>query len=124
MLGTCYAAGILTYGLILVLPGYGLGLVLVFLNGAFIAAQAPTMYAITSAKFGSRAATAIPLIDAIGVLGGFATPALVGALADLYGLRTVLWFVPVLGILLVLIVFAWELFDRRQLASPTTPGTD
>ena len=44
LLGICYAAGILMYGLILVIPGYRIGLVLVFLNGAFIAAQAPTMY--------------------------------------------------------------------------------
>jgi fucose permease len=114
LLGTCYAAGILMYALVLVIPGYKIGLALVFLNGAFIAAQAPTMYAITSAKFGRRAATAIPLIDAIGIFGGFATPALVGALADRFGLGTVLWFVPALGIILVVIVFAWEILDRSE----------
>lgn len=114
LLGMCYAAGILMYVLILVVPGYTLGLVLVFLNGAFIAAQAPTMYAITSAKFGRRAATAIPLIDAIGICCGFATPAIVGALADRFGLGTVLWFIPSLGFILVAIVFAWEFFDRTK----------
>ncbi len=114
LLGICYAAGIIMYICILVVPGYKIGLVLVFLNGAFIAAQAPTMYAITSAKFGRRAATAIPLIDAMGTCGGFATPALVGALADRFGLGTVLWFIPCLGFILVVIVFAWEAFDRPK----------
>jgi len=119
LLGICYAAGILAYALILVIPGYRLALVLVFLNGAFIAAQAPTMYAIASAKFGARAPTAIPLIDAIGMLGGFTTPALVGAFADHYGLDTVLWFIPVVGMILVAIVFAWEFADRRQVRNAT-----
>ena len=114
LLGICYAAGILMYTLILIIPGYRLGLLLIFLNGAFIAAQAPTMYAIASDKFGRRAATAIPLIDAIGVLGWFATPALVGALADHYGLGAVLWFIPAVGAVLVAIVFAWEIVDRPE----------
>jgi len=114
LLGICYAAGILSYALILMIPGYKLGLALIFLNGAFIAAQAPTMYAIASAKFGPRAPTAIPLVDAIGVLGGFTTPTLVGALADHYGLGAVLWLIPLAGMVLVAIVFAWEIWDRRR----------
>jgi len=114
VLGTCYAAGILMYVLILLIPGYSVGLVLVFLNGAFIAAQAPTMYAIASAKFGDRAATAIPLMDAIGVLGGFMGPAAVGALADRHGLHAVLWLIPVVGFTLVLVVFAWQVVDRKK----------
>lgn len=114
VLGTCYAAGILMYVLILLIPSYRVGLVLVFLNGAFIAAQAPTMYAIASAKFGDRAATAIPLMDAIGVLGGFMGPAAVGALADRHGLHAVLWLIPVVGFTLVLIVFGWHVVDRRK----------
>ncbi len=121
LLGICYAAGILMYGLILIIPSYKIGLVLVFLNGAFIAAQAPTMYAITSAKFGRRAATAIPLIDAIGVFGGFATPTIVGALADRFGLGTVLWFIPALGFVLVVIVFAWEILDKSDPNDAITP---
>lgn len=114
LLGICYAAGIIMYGLILIIPSYKLGLILVFLNGAFIAAQAPTMYAITSAKFGRRATTAIPIIDAIGITGGFATPAIVGALADRFGLGTVLWFIPALGFILVVIVFAWDILDKSD----------
>jgi len=114
VLGTCYAAGILMYVLILLIPSYRAGVVLVFLNGAFIAAQAPTMYAIASARFGDRAATAIPLMDAIGVLGGFMGPAAVGALADRHGLHAVLWLIPVVGFTLVLIVFAWHAVDRRE----------
>ena len=116
VLGTCYAAGILMYVLILLIPSYPAGLVLIFLNGAFIAAQAPTMYAIASAKFGDRAATAIPLMDAIGVLGGFMGPAAVGALADRHGLHAVLWLIPVVGFALVLIVFAWHVVDRRGMS--------
>jgi MFS family permease len=114
LLGICYAAGILMYIFILMVPGYKLAFLLIFLNGAFIAAQAPTMYAIASAKFGPRAPTAIPLIDAIGMLAGFATPALVGALADRHGLHTVLWLIPVVGFTLVLIVFGWQVVDTRK----------
>lgn len=117
VMGTCFAAGMVMYVLILLVPSYPLGTALMFLNGAFIAAQAPTMYALASAKFGSRAATVIPLVSAIGNLGGLTGPTLIGHLANDFGLRTVLWFIPVLGAVFVAIVFAWELFDRRRPAS-------
>jgi MFS family permease len=113
VLGFCYAAGVLVYVFILIFPIYWLGLVLMFLNGAFIAAQAPTMYAIASAKFGERAATAIPLVDAIGVLVGSMGPAAVGTLADRYGLHTVLWLIPAVGCVFVATVLTWQLVDRR-----------
>jgi len=113
VLGTCYGLGILMYVLILVIPSYQIGIALMFLSGAFIAAQAPTMYSLASEKFGERAATAIPLMDAVGALGGFGGPVIVGALADESDLATVLWIIPILGFFFVAIVFAWEWMDRR-----------
>jgi MFS family permease len=104
----------LMYVLILLMPSYSLGLALMFLNGALIAAQAPTMYALASAKFGGRAATVIPLVSAIGNLGGLTGPTLIGGLANHYGLRTVLWLIPAMGAIFVMIVFAWEIADVRR----------
>jgi len=112
VLGVCYGLGVLMYVLILLKPGYPTSVLLMGLSGAFIAAQAPTMYSIASARFGSRAATAIPLIDAIGVGGSFVGPAAVGALAMKTSLHTVLWVIPALGGLLVIVVFLWQLLDR------------
>jgi len=114
VLGTTYGLGVLMYVLMLVIPSYQVGMALTFLAGAFIAAQAPTMYSLASAKFADRAATAIPLVDALGILGGFSGPVIVGALADESDLATVLWLIPVLGILFVAIVFSWEWIDRRR----------
>ena len=114
VLGTCYGLGILMYVLILVIPSYQIGMVLAFLSGAFIAAQAPTMYSIASVSFGARAATAIPLMDAIGVLGGFSGPTILGALADESDLQSVLWLVPMLGAVFVAVVFVWDWIERRR----------
>jgi MFS family permease len=114
VMGSCFAGGMLMYVLILLVPSYPLGIAMMFLNGAFIAAQAPTMYALASAKFGSRAATVIPLVSAIGNLGGLMGPTLIGGLANSFGLRPVLWLIPVLGAVFVIIVFAWEIVDRRR----------
>jgi MFS family permease len=114
VMGASFAGGMLMYILILLVPSYSLGLGLMFLNGALIAAQAPTMYALASAKFGSRAATVIPLVSAIGNLGGLTGPTLIGGLASHYGLRAILWLIPVLGAVFVAIVFVWEIVDRRR----------
>lgn len=114
VMGTSFAGGMLIYVLILLIPGYALGTALMFVNGAFIAAQAPTMYALASAKFGNRAATVIPLVSAIGNLGGLTGPTLIGGLAHHYGLRNVLWLIPFFGMIFVAIVFVWEIADRRR----------
>ncbi|MBN2296641.1 MAG: MFS transporter [Pirellulales bacterium] len=112
LLGICYAACVLMYVGVLLAPGYRVALVLIFFNGAFIAAQAPVMYAIAADKLGSRAATAIPLISAIGTVGGFATPALTGSVADYYGLEAALWLIPLAGCLMVAIIFTWQILGH------------
>jgi MFS family permease len=114
VMGTSFAGGMLMYILLLLIPSYSLGLALMFLNGALIAAQAPTMYALASVKFGSRAATVIPLVSAIGNLGGLTGPTLIGGLANHHGLRAILWLIPAMGAVFVAIVFAWEIVDRRR----------
>ena len=114
VLGVCYTGAIGTYGLLLVAPNYNIGVALFFLSGALMSAQAPTMYSIISAKFGPRAPIAIPLVDAIGILGSFMGPTIVGALADeAGGLRSVLWLIPASGAVFVSIVAAWWMLDRR-----------
>jgi MFS family permease len=114
VLGTCYSAGIVFFALALLAPSYPLAMALIFLNGAMIAAQLPTTYSLAAAKFGDRAATAIPLIDAIGTLGGLSGPTLMGILANVHGLGAVLWFIPAVGSVFVAIVFTWEFVDRRR----------
>ena len=123
VMGASFAGGMMMYVAILVVPSYPLGIVLMFLNGAFIAAQAPTMYALASAKFDGRAATVIPLVSAIGTIGGLLGPTLIGGLANDYGLRTILWLIPVAGAVFTAIVFGWEVMDRRRAASTVdSPG--
>ncbi|NOY41125.1 MAG: MFS transporter [Planctomycetes bacterium] len=121
VLGTCYGLGLLMYVLVLAIPNYQVGMALMFLAGAFIAAQAPTMYSLASEKFGDRAATAIPLMDAVGALGGLGGPVLIGALADESDLATVLWIIPALGAFFVAIVFTWEWIDRRPAQEKSIP---
>jgi predicted MFS family arabinose efflux permease len=112
VLGACYAGAVITYSTLLLVSNYFLCLALFFVWGALVAAQAPTMYAIASAKFGSRAATAISLMDAIGSLGSFMGPTLLGKLADRSNLHFALWLVPAIGTIFVMIVCCWKLFDR------------
>jgi UDP-N-acetyl-2-amino-2-deoxyglucuronate dehydrogenase len=114
VLGCCYAGAVIGYALLLLTSNFYLGVALCFLCGALMSAQAPTMYSLAVTKFGNRAATAIPLIDAIGLIGSFMGPAIVGALADRNGLREVLWFIPATGILFVAIVLIWDLRDRAN----------
>jgi predicted dehydrogenase/MFS family permease len=112
VLGCCYAGAVISYTLLLLISNFYLGVALCFLSGALMSAQAPTMYSLAVTKFGNRAATAIPLIDAIGLIGSFMGPAIVGTLADRNGLHTVLWFIPAIGILFVAIVLVWDLRER------------
>jgi nitrate/nitrite transporter NarK len=72
------------------------------------------MCALASVKFGDRAATIIPLVCAVGGLGGLMGPTMIGGLANYYGLHTVLWLIPLLGTIYVTCVFTWEIVDRRR----------
>ncbi len=114
VLGITFAGGMLLYALVLLIPSYPLGVTLTFFSGALLAAKAPTMYSLAAVKFGTRAAIVIPLMQAYGNLGGLVGPAMLGFLANHFGLWAVLWLIPVLGIVVVVIVFAWEIVDRRR----------
>ncbi len=112
VLGVCYAGAVAMYCALLLAPNFTVGVVLFFLASALMSAQAPTMYSIASARFGPRAATAIPLIDAIGMLGSFMGPALLGELADRVNVHAALWTIPAAGAVFVMVVAAWEVHDR------------
>lgn len=112
VLGVCYAGAVAMYSALLLVSSYSLCVVLFFLTAALMSAQAPTMYSIASARFGPRAATAIPLIDAIGTLGSFMGPTLLGALADAANLHAALWTIPAIGAVFVIVVAVWEVLDR------------
>jgi MFS family permease len=112
ILGVCYAGAVAMYSALLLAPNFTVGVVLFFLASALMSAQAPTMYSIASERFGPRAATAIPLIDAIGMIGSFRGPTLLGKLADATSLHAALWSIPAAGALFVMVVAAWEVHDR------------
>ena len=116
LLAGCYTGGVLCFGLIVLLrPPYAGSMALMFLAGAFISAQAPTMGSLAVAKFGRRAPVVIPLYEAVGTTAGIVGPPLVGHLADRTGeLGTVLWVVPAAGVTLGAIAIGWELYDRRR----------
>jgi fucose permease len=117
LLAVCYVSGVLSFGLIILLqPSYTGSMALMFLSGAFIAAQAPTMGSLAVAKFGERAPVVVPLYEAAGTAAGIVGPPVVGALADRAGeLAPVLWLVPIGGLALGTVAIAWELYDRRQI---------
>jgi MFS family permease len=115
LLGYCYAGAMLAYACILLEPGYVASVLLMGVVGAFASAQAPTVYSLASAKFRERAATAIPLTDAIGSAGGLMGPTLIGFLADRAGsLHKVLWLSIPAGGLLVTIALIWEWLDTEK----------
>jgi MFS family permease len=118
LLAVCYTSGVLCFGLIILLqPSYAGSMLLMFLSGAFIAAQAPTMASLAVAKFGERAPVVIPLYEAVGTVAGIVGPPVVGALADRAGeLAPVLWLVPIGGLALGTVAIVWEFYDRRQIA--------
>jgi MFS family permease len=125
LLGSCYAAGMMAYAVILWVPSYPVGIAMMALQGAFLSAQAPTTYSLTTRKFPARAAVAVPLVDAIGSIGGFSGPALLGWSAEHLGdLGTVMWIIPCMGLFLAAISLGWEYFDRwggnRKNAPPAT----
>ncbi len=121
VLGTCYGMGILMFVFILIIPDYRIGLLLTFFCGVFIGAQAPTMYSLCSAKFGARAATAIPLMDAIGMMGGVPAPTVLGGLADRLGLESALWLLAAVGVLFVALVFYWQATERLRVGTSSPP---
>ena len=113
LLSSCYATGMLVYSLLLLGPSYPVALGLMALQGVFLSAQAPSTYSLTTMKFSTRAAVAVPLVDAIGTLGGITGPALLGWSAEWRGgLEQVIWSIPCLGFALAAISISWEFFDR------------
>ena len=115
LLAACYTGGVICFGLLVLLePPYAVSLALMFLAGAFIAAQAPTMGSLAVAKFGQRAPVATPIYEAVGTVAGVVGPPLMGHLADVTGqIRLVLLLVPLAGFALAAIAWGWELYDRR-----------
>lgn len=116
LLAGCYAGGVICFGLMILLQlPYPASLFLMFLSGAFIAAQAPTMGSLAVAKFGDRAPIAVPIYEAVGTLAGIFGPPVVGYFADRTGqLEAILLLVPAAGLALAAVAIAWELFDRRR----------
>jgi MFS family permease len=116
LLSACYTGGAVCYGLLLLLePSYAVSMGLMFLAGAFIAAQAPAMGSLAVAKFGDRAAVATPIYEAVGTVAGIVGPPVVGHLADVSDdLRMVLFIAPLAGFTLAAIALAWEICDRRN----------
>ena len=113
LLGGCYAAGMVAYAVLLWVPSYPVGIAMMALQGAFLSAQAPTTYSLATHKFPARAAVAVPLVDAIGSIGGFSGPALLGWSAEHVGdLGTVMWIIPCMGLCLAAISLGWEYYDR------------
>jgi FSR family fosmidomycin resistance protein-like MFS transporter len=79
LLGLCYAGAMAAFGLILLLhPSVYVAIALIALNGALVSAQAPTTYSIATSQFRDRTPAAIPLIDAMGNLGGLVGPSAAG----------------------------------------------
>ncbi|HUQ91599.1 MAG TPA: MFS transporter [Bryobacteraceae bacterium] len=115
ILAICYGLGMLIYGVLLAGNDLVAALVLMTVVGALLAAQAPTIYSITSRKFAARAAVAVPLVDMIGSFGGIFTPTLIGMLADRLGhLDRAIWWALVAGLLLSLITLVWQYADRLR----------
>ncbi|MFN0165352.1 MAG: MFS transporter [Bryobacteraceae bacterium] len=115
ILAACYGLGMLVYAMLLAGSDLFVALVLMTLVGALLAAQAPTVYSITSRKFVARAAVAVPLVDAIGSIGGIAAPTLIGLLADKLGrLDHAIWWALGAGLLLTVITLAWQYTDRLR----------
>jgi MFS family permease len=113
LLSTCYAIGMLVYSLLLLGPSYPVALGLMALQGVCLSAQAPSTYSLTTMKFPTRAAVAVPLVDAIGTMGGITGPALLGWSAERWGgLEQVIWSIPCVGSALAAISASWEFFDR------------
>lgn len=126
LLASCYAGGVICFGLMVFLRlPYTLSLSLMFLSGAFIAAQAPTMGSLAVAKFGDRAPIAVPIYEAVGTLAGVFGPPLVGYWADRTGhLDTILLLVPAAGLALAAVAVSWEFYDRRHRDVPFHSGSD
>ncbi len=115
ILASCYGLGMLAYAMLLAGSDLTMALALMTLVGALLAAQAPAVYSITSRKFPARAAVAVPLVDAIGSIGGIATPTLIGLLADRLGrLDYAIWWALGAGLLLTVITLVWQQADRRK----------
>jgi MFS family permease len=116
LLASCYAGGVLSFGMIVFLhPPYACSIALMFLSGACISAQAPSMGSLAVAKFGDRAPVAIPLCEAFGAIGGLIGPPLLGLLATRAGeLSAVMWLSPAAGLTLSALAFGWEFVDRRR----------
>ncbi len=116
LLASCYVGGVLSFGAIVFLhPAYTWSITLMFVSGAFISAQAPTMGSLAVAKFGDRAPVVIPLYEAFGTIGGLIGPPLLGLLAMRAGeLGAVMWLVPAAGLALSAVAIGWEVCDRQH----------
>ena len=114
LLGICYLAGVMSFGVIILFePSLWVSFTMVFLSGAFIAAQAPTMGSLAVRKFGDLAPMVIPIYEAVGTVASIFGPPVVGQLAERHGLAQVLWIVPAAGFVLAATSFTWYFWDRQ-----------
>ena len=124
LLGICYLGGVSSLSVIILFePFLWVSLTMVFLAGAFIAAQAPTMGSLAVRKFGDLAPMVIPIYEAVGTMAGIFGPPVVGQLAEQHGLAQVLWIVPAAGFVLAVTSFTWYFWDRQH-EQPVTRAAD
>ena len=122
LLGMTYFINVLCFALVLIIePSYPAALGLVFVSGMCSSAQAPTMGALTVAKFGDRAPIVVPMIECVGNFGGLIGPPLLGVIAVRTGeLGAALWFIPAAGIILSATAMLWHLYDCKHRLSQKT----
>jgi MFS family permease len=114
LLGIASGTGTVMICLAVLSGSYLLALVFTFLEGLFVAGDAPAMLSFVGERFVSRPALAYALYAGFGQVGAAGGGYVVGALGDWIGhIQQAFWVVPIVSGSLCLLAFAWHTLERR-----------
>lgn len=115
LLGLCATGGTLAFVATIVSPQYLLGLTAFALAGVFISGDAPSLNSYVGLRFAGRTATAFAVLAGIGNVGCATGPYLVGLIGNRFSLQGAIWLMPLFGLGLAALAFAW--FVRERLST-------
>jgi len=115
LLGLASGMGTIIICLVFLTRSYALALVLTFIQGFFVAGNAPAMSSFVGGRFIRQVALAYALYTGLGQVGSAGGGYIVGFLGDWLGsIQRAAWLIPIASGSLALLAFGWHYLEKRK----------
>lgn len=121
VLSACSTLAALSFIATILSPGYLFGLAMFAMAGVFVSGNGPSLNSYVGMRFPSQLTMAYALFGGFSAIGAAVGPYLIGAVGNLFGLETSIWFGPVASLSLAVIALLWLLRERACMTAEAMP---